>query len=431
MAMDVTSRWQPQLVKCIRCGTCRAVCPVFQATGDESATARGKVRLIDAVASGQLGLTPELQRRMSRCLLCKACVDGCPSGVRTDELFLTARAALADENGLPWAKKLAFTGSTYRRLFDFGLRAGALFQGLVLKDAPGGRGKVARLPLPSAGLSARRIVPPLATKPLRARLRGLGPLEKPRARVAFFPGCMLSYVYPEAGVAVVAALRANGVDVVVPEGTSCCGAPAFTSGDAAVGKRLAALNVAALSAPGLDAIVTGCASCGAALQHDYGLLLDDPALQDRWRELAARVEDFSRTLVRLGCSRAPAPVEARVTYHDPCHLVRGMNVSKEPRALLKGIPGLELVEMTAPARCCGAGGTFSLAHYDLSRKIDDRKLDDAEGTRATVLATGCSACRMHMADGLAQRDSAMEVVHTAELVARAYAGKQEAGRARP
>src|SRR5512141_1714191 len=120
----VVERWHRQLVKCIRCGTCRSVCPVFRETADESSTARGKVKLIDSVARGQLTLTPALQERMGRCLLCKACVAGCPSGVKTDELFLTARAALASENGLPLAKRLAFTGLTYRRLFHLALRTG-------------------------------------------------------------------------------------------------------------------------------------------------------------------------------------------------------------------------------------------------------------------------------------------------------------------
>ncbi len=420
--MDLVERWRRELARCVRCGTCRSVCPVFQAVGSEAATARGKVKLVEAVVDGRLALGEELQRRMSRCLLCKACVSGCPSDVRTDELFLTARRALADRNGLPLAKRVAFAGLAYRRAFDLGLRMGSAFQGLVLRDAPGGRGKVPRIPLPSAGLQQRRILPPLARRPLRSRLRRSPPVERPRARVAFFPGCMLSYVYPEAGEAVVAVLKANGVEVAVPERLFCCGTPAFTSGDVDVAEHLAARNVAALSAEPFDAVVTGCASCGDALRNGYGLVLqDDAEAKERWAALSPRVHDLAAFLVQLGPAAAPGRVEARVTYHDPCHLLRGMGVSREPRQLLRAIPGLELVEMQDAARCCGSGGTFSLSHYDLSRKIGDAKLDRAEATGASLLVTGCPACRMHIEDGLGQRRSPIRVAHTAELLARAYA----------
>jgi glycolate oxidase iron-sulfur subunit len=412
---------ETQLARCIRCGTCRSVCPVFHETGDESTTARGKLRMVDAVVRGQLELTPGMQERMSRCLLCKACTSGCPSGVRTDEVFVAARTALAGENPLPFAKRAAFTGLTYRRTFELGLRLGAAFQGLAFRRADDGPGLVPRIPLPSAGLHARRVIPPLSTRPLRVRLRRLAPLAKRRARVAFYPGCMLSWVYPEAGEAVVRALRANGVDVVVPERLSCCGTPAFTNGDAAVGAELGARNVAALGAEPFDAIVTGCASCGSALRHDYAHVLRDEPLE-RWRALSRNVLDFTELLTRLGTTAPLAQVPMRVTYHDPCHLVRGMGVSKEPRELLRAIPGLELREMKDAARCCGGGGTFSLSHYELSRKIGDAKVAAARDTDATTVVTGCSGCRMQIADGLAQRGVRMSVAHTAELLARAYAG---------
>ena len=412
--------WQKQLVKCIRCGTCRSVCPVFQATDNENTTARGKVRLLEAVSEGKLELTLALQTRMSKCLLCKACVPGCPSGVRTDELFLSARRALASRNGLPLGKKLAFTGLTYRRLFDLGLKMGAAFQGLIFKDAPDGRGKLARLPMPSAGLSQQRIIPPLAAAPLRTGLPEVNRVAAPAARIAFYTGCMLNYIYPEAGKAIVKILQAHNIEVIIPARQSCCGTPAFTSGDYRVGRYLAEENVKLLSAENYDAIITGCASCGAALKHEYGTIIEDPAVKHSWEKLAGKVKDITQFVVEQGIKQDLREVRAKITYHDPCHLVRGMGVSQEPRRLLQAIPGVEYVEMKDAAKCCGAGGTFSLAYYELSRTINNWKLDNAEKTAATILATGCSACRMHITDGLAQRNSNMKVLHTAEIIASAY-----------
>lgn len=414
------SEWQKQLVKCIRCGTCRSVCPVFQAVDNENSTARGKVKLLEAVSEGKLTLTPELQARMSKCLLCKACTPGCPSGVKTDELFLSARQALAAKNGLPLAKKLIFSGLTYRRLFDLGLRLGALFQGFVLKEAPDGRGKVARIPLPGAGLSQRRIIPPLAALPLRSRLPETNKVKSPKGRVAFFSGCMLNYVYPESGEAIVKILKAHDIEVVIPAKQSCCGTPAFTSGDYQVGRYLAKENIKLLAESNYDAIITGCASCGAALKNEYGNIIDDPAVKKKWERLAPKVKDITQFVAEVGMKQNLKEVRTNITYHDPCHLVRGMGVSREPRQLLQAIPGVTYAEMKDAAKCCGAGGTFSMAYYDISRRINDWKLDNAEMTGADILATGCSACRMHITDGLGQRGSNLKVLHTAEIIAQAY-----------
>lgn len=416
--------WQQQLVKCIRCGTCRSVCPVFTEEDNENTTARGKVKLLESVVEGKLELTPILQERLSKCLLCKACVKGCPSGVKTDELFLSARQAVVSKNGLPIAKRLAFTGLTYRKLFDLALRIGAKFQNLVLKEAPDGRGRIPRVLLPGAGLNNRRIIPPLAKRTLRSQLPEVSHVEKPRARVAFFTGCMLNYIYPKAGQAIVNILQHNQIEVVIPENQCCCGTPAFTSGDQDTGRYLAGQNIKALSGK-FDAIITGCASCGSALQHEYGQILTDPWMKDEWQKMASSVYDITTYLVKFCDLSGLGPVNMKVTYHDACHLVRGMGVSKEPRQIFDAIPGLEFREMQQPDQCCGSGGTFNMAYYELSRKINDHKLDNAEATGADCLVTGCSACRMHITDGLSQRTSKLKTMHTAELIELAYKADQK------
>lgn len=427
MSVD-SAAWQQQLVKCIRCGTCRSVCPVFHEEGMENTTARGKIRLIESVVDGKLQLTPTMQERLSKCLLCLACVQGCPSGVRTDELFLSARQALAEKNGLPLIKRIAFTSLQYRWLFDMGLRLGATFQGLVFRDAPGSRGKQARIPLPGAGLTARRIIPSLARRPLRRQLPEVNKVAAPKARVAFFTGCMLNYIYPDTGRAIVDVLNRNGVEVVIPRRQYCCGTPAFTSGDFAAARYLAARNVAVLDGD-YDAIITGCASCGAALKHDYAMVIDDPAVKERWQKLSDKVYDISAFLVKFGYKQEFGKIAARVTYHDPCHLVRGMGVSKEPRQIIESLSGVEFAEMPEADKCCGCGGTFSMMYYELSRRINDRKLDNATSTGAEVLLTGCPACRMHITDGLTQRHSDMQVLHTIELLDQAYQAGDKGGKA--
>jgi glycolate oxidase iron-sulfur subunit len=407
---------------CTYCGTCQAFCPVFAEVGADAASARGRLLQLCLMADGTIEGNRNLARSLTRCALCKACEEKCSSGIRTTELFLRFRKAVADRTPLPLAKRAAFTGLRARKLFDACLRLGPTFQGLLFRKAGHGPGAFARLPIPAAGLNKRRLIPRLPSTHLRRMVGETSrPGGKPRARVAFFPGCMLTYVYPQAGRALVEVLLANGVEVLLPKDVGCCGTPAIISGDFATGAVLAAHNVAALAGLDVDAVVTGCATCGTALAHEYGLALEDAPERGAWEGMKDKVKDFSDFLLELGFSRDMRPVPGAVTYHDACHLVRGMKVASQPRELLRAVPELELREMRDAARCCGCGGTFSASHYDLAARINDHKVANILATDAPTVATGCSACRMHIEDGLNRNGAqGVAVLHTAEILAKAY-----------
>jgi glycolate oxidase iron-sulfur subunit len=408
-------------LECTFCGSCQASCPVFAEIGADAACSRGRLFQLRCLADGKLKENPKLAESISRCTLCMACKASCPAGIRTTELFLRFRKRVGERVSVPAVKRAAFTSLTYRALFEFCLRFGALSQSVFFKKHESGKGYEARFPIPLAGLNKRRIIP----RPAKTPLRGLVPERsvpagKIRAKAAFFPGCMLNYIYPAAGRALVDALLANGVEVLLPPGLSCCGTPVFTSGDFATAAVLARRNVRILAGLDVDAVITGCATCGTALSHEYGLVLeDDPALP-AWKEIGAKVSDFAAFLVDLGYSDRFRPVRRKVTYHDPCHLVRGMGVADAPRRLIRAVPGIEFVEMRDAGRCCGCAGSFSASHYELSRAINDDKIRNAGATGADLLVTGCSACRMHILDGLGRNAVPMEVLHTAELLALAY-----------
>lgn len=406
--------------KCTFCGACHAVCPVFDKLAQETSCSRGRLFQLRFLSEERIKADKHLAETLSRCALCQACTAKCPASIKTTDIFMRLRKAVADEVPLPLAKRVAFTSLTYRALFNTLLGLGASFQGLLFKQSPDGPGRVSRLPLPAAGLNQRRLIPGLASRPLRRIVPALSRPERKKAKVVFFPGCMLNYVYPEAGKAVIDVLTLNGVEVHLPANLSCCGTPAITSGDFAAGKVLAEQNVRALQSIEADAIITACATCATALSHEYGLVLEDSPVLEAWQGLKGRVIDFSKFLVDFGFTAPTRPVERVVTYHDPCHLVRGMKVSKEPRALIKAVPGVAFKEMTDADRCCGCAGTFSASHYELSRRINDDKIDSIAATGADLAVTGCSACRMHIADGLNQRGVPCEVTHTAQLIAAGY-----------
>ncbi len=418
------SELEKEVIRCIKCGACQSVCPIFKELGAESTVARGKINLIRAVIRGDVDAAGAgFEERMSWCLMCKACQESCPSGVKLDQLMLAARRKLAEDKGLPLLKRLIFRlGLRNRRLFDLGMSMGSVFQGLLLRPAPGGKGMLPRLPM---GLDERRLVSPVDARPFRSRVPAVVAVDNPRKTVAFFTGCMINYVYPQIGEAVVEVLKRNGIAVVIPADQHCCGTPVYVNGDVPTAVELARATVDTLDGLEVDAVITACGSCGAALRKEYAALLaDEPGYAEKVAALAAKTKDFAEFLAEAGLTTEMRGLAATATYHDSCHLARSQGVRRQPRQLIAGVPGLTFKELKAPARCCGAAGSFSLAHYDLSRKINDHKVDDIAASGAELVVTGCPMCMMHIRDGMNQRGVDGEVLHTAELLARAYAGEK-------
>jgi len=404
---------ESDVVRCSRCGACQQVCPIFREMGTEAAATRGKISLIRSAIQGWVPDSAALSERMSLCLACKACAANCPSGVKGDQLVLAARQRLVERRGLPLIKRLALRFFLRNRwIFRTGMKLGPLGQRLVLRRIP--QGSLPRLPM---GLDRRRLVPELAASPLREGLPECIEAAEPRGRVALFTGCMVNHIYPEIGKAAIEVLLNQGISVLIPPDQHCCGLPAHANGDGDTARELGRATLETFQRYPVDAVITLCGSCGSTLRHEYlEWFASDPALRPLAQSLAAKVQDFAQYLANIGLRGALAPLDARVTYHDSCHLARGMGVTREPRELIRAIPDLVFQEMETPARCCGAAGSFSLAHYDLTRKINARKTEDILATGASTVITGCPGCIMQLKDGLYQQNTKIDVIHLAQLL---------------
>lgn len=416
--------WEKEVIRCIRCGSCQNVCPVFRELQAESTVARGRVKLIRGVITKDLSLTEGFISKMSLCLMCKACVTNCPSGVKVDKLVEAARKEIVDQKGLSSLKKLIFRFILKNRwVFDTGMSTGRILQKLVFRPGPGGQGMLPRMPL---GIDQRRLLSPLASKPLKAMYPQVVKVTNPRLRVVFFTGCMINYIYTDTGRAVVNVLNRLGIDVVIPKLQNCCGTPVRMNGDYGTAREMARANIDVLLQEKVDSVVVACGTCGLALKEEYAeLLQDEPRYAERAKHLGKMVKDFTELVVSLGDFKENiGELPLKVTYHDPCHLVRGLNVKEQPREIIKQIPGVEFLEMKKPDTCCGSGGSFSLTHYELSTKINNHKVEDILQTGAEVVVTGCSACRMHILDGLHRQEAGMGVMHTAQLLEMAYEAKE-------
>ena len=413
-----------EIAKCMKCGNCQAVCPIYKETRKEVGVARGKISLIELLIKGEAEMTEAFAERMSLCTTCMACNNNCPCGVHFDKIILAARAEAARKKGLHPIKKIIFNTLKLQRVFDLGMKTGSKFQGLAMRRVKGSDyGARMRVDL---GIGKEKVFPRLAPRTLRSEYSSVK-VSNPRMKVGFFTGCMINYFYTDIGRAVIDVLKENNVEVVIPSGQGCCGIPASVNGDVASAVSLAKRNLLVFEEAGVDAIVVSCSSCGTAWKHVYEELLEDnPELKELAHRWSGKTYDINEFLVNVisfnkeGLGR----VEKKVTYHDPCHLNRGQGIHKEPREILRSIPGLELVEMKDPGRCCGMAGSFSLVHPDLSVKVSDKKVADIAQTSADSIATGCPACRLQLASGVINAGLHQEVFHVVQLLAESYRNRK-------
>jgi glycolate oxidase iron-sulfur subunit len=170
----------------------------------------------------------------------------------------------------------------------------------------------------------------------------------------------------------------------------------------------------------VDAIITTCASCGSMLKKYASLLKDDPQYVEAAKTFAGKVKDISEFLVGIGLNIEMKGLKTKVTYHDPCHLGRFQKISAPPRQILKSIPGVEYVELAEANVCCGAAGSYSLGHYDLSMKVLARKIGNVAKTGADLIVTCCPGCSMQLAHGTRTHKLKTKATELVELLDRAY-----------
>ena len=404
-----------EIEQCVKCGACRAHCPVFGAEHREGRVARGKIALSKAVLDGQVGFEQKVVEDLSQCLLCGSCWAQCPNKVPTEEIVAAARRRIAEEQGLSTFGKGVAALLGRPKLMNAAAKAGGAFSALLFKKLPENSGLRLRFPAPY--LEAGRTLPPLTSKPFRERVPEVIEGLPGQPTIAFFTGCGINYMYPAIGEAFLKALQFLGVTIIIPKDQACCGLPAVSAGAGGTVEQLAEQNLAALSRRPADFVVTACASCNAGLGKVYA------EMGPEFQELAKKTQDIFVFLAEHGLPEklAALPKAAkrlRVTYHDPCHL-RTQGITKEPRQILKALPQVEFVEMEAAGTCCGLGGTYSVYHYGHSKQIGAKKAGFIAASGAELVATDCPGCIMQLQDSINHAGGNARAVHILELLAEA------------
>jgi glycolate oxidase iron-sulfur subunit len=419
---DEIEKFKADLDTCTKCGFCMSACPVYREEKVESAVARGKIMLIRSLLSGELNVTDEMAEQLNRCTLCMTCAQNCPAGTNVPTIITAARADKVKQKGVPFPYNIIFRWLLpRRRLFGYTVRFVSWFQGIFL---PKTEGTIRHLSMFLAALGKGRHIPQIAPKFLRQSVPEVNqPPEgvKVKYTVGYFTGCMTDFVFPELGKKIISFLNKNGVEVIVPRGQGCCGAPVFLgAGDFITGHKMADTNVKTFK--DLDYIITDCATCASAMKDYAKFLADTDERRQKYTEFASKIKDITEFLVDVLKLRpsayhtAPEFKGKTVTWHEPCHLGRYLGVKEQPRKILKSLKGINFVEMPEADRCCGMAGTFSIYFYDLSQKIAAKKAASIKSTGADVVVTDCPGCQIQLIDTLKHNGIPVQVRHIMELL---------------
>ena len=403
-----------QVFRCVRCGACANVCPVYRLVGGHK---------MGHVYIGAIGLIltyffhgPENAKNLvQNCINCEACKDICAGGIDLPRLIKEIHTRIQDKDGHPLPSLLLGKVLKNRKLFHTLLRTAKWAQ----KPVAGNDGFMRHLPMMFFKEHDFKALPTVAEKPFRDIFKEMNPkAENATVRVGLFSGCVQDFVYPEQMVAAVELFADHKVAMSFPEKQSCCGLPVQMMGEMKASRDVALQNLWAFDKENVDYIVTLCASCASHLKHNYPVLLEgDSDLEEKVRAFSAKIIDLS-SFVHDVLKVTPDDFVGdgkKATFHAPCHLCRGLGVHDAPRNLLK-TAGMDYREAAESEVCCGFGGTYSAKFPELSEQLLNNKLDNVEKTGAEVLLTDCPGCIMQLRGGLKKRGSDIEVRHTVEVL---------------
>ena len=396
---------------CIHCGLCLSSCPTYRVLGSEMDSPRGRIYLMRALDEGRTKITGSFIEHMFRCLDCRACETACPSGVHFGQMMEEMRGKIVEENPAHW-----FSRWMLQYVFPYPWRFQIASRLLELYRVSGIQAMIRETGL--LRFLAPRMADAEALMPEIGIERGvtLDSFYRAEGRkqgtVAFFTGCVMNSMLGSINRSSIRLLNAAGYDVIVPGEQICCGALANHAGLRDTAKEMARKNIAAFPIEDLDAIIINAAGCGAMLK-EYSLLIDGA------ERFSAKVKDIAEFLVSTRIfARLKLPLERRVGYDDPCHLIHGQRIRTEPRTLLKAIPGIEFVEIEGADQCCGSAGIYNITQSELSMKILDQKMEKIEKAHIDILATGNPGCMFQFKYGARKFGIELEVAHPVELLAR-------------
>lgn len=417
-----TPEFQDLLQQCIHCGLCLQACPTYSVFGSETDSPRGRISLMRAASEGRIDLSGAFQEHIDLCLGCRSCETACPSGVQYGVLLEQTRQSLEHANPPGFIERL-IRWFSLKQFLPRVNRLRWLGRLLHIYQTSGMSRLVRRLNFLTGPLKVMEgMLPPIKAH-YRDYRRSAPALGEKRGVVAFFYGCVQEAFLADVNEATIRVLQRNGYEVLFPRLQTCCGAAALHLGEKGQAVRQARQNIDAFLAAGSDeimAIINNAGGCGTTLKEYPHLLQHDPDYAEKARQFATRVQDISEFLAEHLNTPPLGELPRRVTYSDSCHLRHAQKVVRQPRQLLRMIPGLDLVELSKPDRCCGSAGVYNITQSETAEAVLAEKMADIQQTGAdTVVATN-TGCYLQLVYGAAQASLPLQVTHLVNLLDESY-----------
>jgi len=409
--------------KCVHCGFCLPVCPTYVLWGQEMDSPRGRIYLMKLAADGATEMTPAWVSHFDRCLGCMACMTACPSGVDYGKLIEATRAQIERHVERPPTERRhrQFLFNSFTNPERLGrLRVALLaYQKSGLQSLARGLGLTRLLPKRLQAMEA--LLPQLA--PEEAVPEYTPAVGAKRCRVGLLLGCVQREMFSPVNAATVRVLAREGCEVLALAEQACCGALLVHAGEESSAVALAKKIIDTFEPAAVDAVVTNAAGCGSHVKEYGHLLRDDPAYAERAKEFSARCKDVSELLAELSPQSKRHALKLRVAFHDSCHLQHAQGLRTQPRALLSGIPDLELAEIPESPICCGSAGIYNLVQPEAARSLGDRKAQHIAALQPDVVATGNPGCILQLQSSLARLRRPTPVVHTIQILDASLEGQ--------
>ncbi len=401
------------LYSCLKCAMCQPVCPTYRVTRMERYAPRGRVQMVKKYLEGDLTITKSLHEALMSCILCESCTHACPSGVRLDRVFENMRMELHEQLGTKLPKRVIFRVLQNPVLLRLGAKIGRIGREAFIVPL--------NISWKLGAIPVNRL-PRFNSSSFRSRMGETVPAKGKRVgRVLYFTGCATDLINEDVGQAVVDVLTSLGIEVVIPQDQVCCSVPIFLSGARKEALANVKKNLGLFDRDDADAIVVDCATCGGGLKKNIPNLVEDLGGDvEKARRVASKVRDVSQIvadrLEELELDDRRGTPRRKVTYHDPCHMVRSMHISEEPRRLLQALPDIDFTELVGADECCGGAGSFQFEHVEISKGVTARKTSNIRAADVDLVATGCPGCRLTLSGNLYEEGDP-HVVHTLQLVA--------------
>lgn len=407
------------LADCVHCGFCLPACPTYVLWGEEMDSPRGRIYMMAKASQGEAPLDQNFRQHMDNCLGCMACMTACPSGVQYNKLIEDTRPQIerhiprpADDSAF---RKMLFATFPFTNRLRIMALPMLVYQRIGLQKLVRASGLLKLLPKRFAAMEA--LLPTVPDSLFHKLPAVTSATTKKRLRIGMLAGCVQQVFFQHVNEATLRVLSAEGYEIIVPQQQSCCGALMVHSGIEDEARSLARKMIALFEKADVEYIVINAAGCGSTMKEYEYLLRDDPAWAERAKAFSAKCRDISEILLLHPPQQIRNPLPLRVAYQDACHLRHAQGIHTEPRALLRGIPQLDVAEISEASLCCGSAGVYNLLHPEPANELGDRKVENLLAAKAQALISANPGCLLQLQAGLRRRGVAqIPTFHMVELI---------------